>query len=287
MLKIENVGVTGWEDAICSIRKTLETEYESDSCLCKDRHTCDGCHFEGYVYGDRTIYTHACNEAGEDNETRYSIGNDDYRLMMEACNTSMNFMKLITVTVDVTAPLYWWQEFDNVVRTSFSTTHKIADKEFTSDDFSIGELFCDGCIENPDRLFLKCDNYGLMKDTIKHLNFCRELYQKYGDKKYWYQLVQLLPVSYNQKRTIKLNYSSLLDSYKFSNECKLDEWFDFYKWIETLPYSELITRKTNNSNPVEIAYRILLSTYNTKDIDKDDALVAIEEAIGYLGEALE
>lgn len=243
MLKIENAKVTGWEDTIRTIRKTLEPEYESDSCLCKDRQTCDRCHFEGYVYGDKSVYTHACNEAGEDNETQYSIGNNDYSLMMKAFNTSIDFMKLITVTVDVTAPLYWWQEFDNFVKTSFSTIHKIENKEFTSEDFSIGELFCDDCIKNPDGLFLKCDNDNLMKDMIKHLNFCRELYQKYGDKKYWYQIVQLLPISYNQKRTIKMDYSSLLDSYKFSNKCKFDEWLDFYRFVETLPYSELITRK--------------------------------------------
>lgn len=287
MLKIENVKVTGWEDAIHSIRKILKSEYESDSCLCKDRPTCDKCHFEGYVYGDKSIYTHGCNEAGVDNETRYSIGNNDYRLMMEACDTNVDFMKLITVTLDITAPLYWWLEFDNIVRTSYSTTHKIIDKKFTDEDFSTDNLFCDGCIKNPDGLFLKCDNHDLMKDTIKHLNFCLELYQKYDDKKYWYQIIQLLPISYNQKRTIKLDYSSLLDSYKFTDKCKLDEWFDFYKWIETLPYSELITRKIEKLNPVELAYELLLSTYNTKNVTKEDALIVIEQAIGYLGESLE
>jgi hypothetical protein len=141
------------------------------------------------------------------------------------------FMRMITVYIDVTAPLYWWKEFDTykvgTVANSCSTMHKIPDKEFEWDDFSREHL------------------YELSRDALQHtitvLNAYRNEYLKTKDKRYWYQMIQLLPSSYNQKRTLMLNYEVLANIYKSRKNHKLDEWIDFCRWIETLPYSELIT----------------------------------------------
>ena len=193
----------------------------------------------------------------------YLIGPNDYELMMRLRNAGTDhrkFMRMITVYLNITAPLYWWKEFDTYkvgsVANSCSTMHKIHAKEFTPDDFSHEHLDDIWGYEPEVRDMAptiefethtdKITSYVLGPDdilnlTIKMLNRCRDLYLKTKDKKYWWQMIQLLPTSYNQKRTVMLNYEVLANIYKSRKDHKLDCWRDFCSWIETLPYSELIT----------------------------------------------
>ena len=181
-------------------------------------------------------------------DTEFHIGPNDHDLMMKLRNAGTDhrkFMRMIVVYADITAPLYWWKEFDTykvgTVANSCSTMHKIADKEFTLDDFSCEHLYQ--------------ETYDLFRLTVDHLNKVRDIYLNGGvlrvgeapawfgpkDKEIWWQMIQLLPSSYNQKRTVMLNYEVLANMYESRKNHKLDEWRDFCKWIETLPYSELIT----------------------------------------------
>ena len=178
------------------------------------------------------------------------LGDNDYDLMKrltKAGKDHRKFMRMMNVYMDITAPLYWWKEFDTykigTTANSCSTMHKITAKEFTLNDFSCEHL------EDFDEPFKK-DNNGLtrfawfktsLESTIDILNYARELFLETKDKKYWWQIIQLLPSSYNQKRTVMLNYEVLSNMYHSRKNHKLDEWRDFCKWIETLPYSELIT----------------------------------------------
>lgn len=163
------------------------------------------------------------------------LGKKDKELMkrlIHAGTSHRKFLRQIFVSVDITAPLYWWKEFDTykvgTVSNSCSTMHKIHDKEFTLDDFSVEHL-SDDVLNKP------------FKDIISCLNFFRQLYIQDHDKDYWWQMIQLLPSSYNQKRTITMNYENLLNIYETRRNHKLDEWKDFCKWIERLPNAELIT----------------------------------------------
>ena len=163
----------------------------------------------------------------------YKMGNNDKDLMKRlamAGTDHRKFMRMMPVYVRITAPLYWWKEFDTykvgTVANSCSTMHKIAAKEFTVDDFSTEHLIS--------------DSNAMMKTTCDLLNQYREKYLKTKDKKYWLQMIQLLPSSYNQTRNVMLNYEVLANIYKSRKDHKLDEWRDFCKWIETIPYSELI-----------------------------------------------
>ena len=173
----------------------------------------------------------------------YSVGPNDRTLMMKLCKAGTDhrkFMRMIAVYVDVTAPLYWWKEFDTykvgTVANSCSTMHKIADKEFTLDDFSHEHLIL---YEVDDEI---CRDFkDTLECTIDDLNVARELYLETKDKKYWNTMIQLLPSSYNQKRTVMLNYEVLANMYHSRKNHKLDEWREFCDWIESLPYSELIT----------------------------------------------
>lgn len=170
-----------------------------------------------------------------DSDFRYGfIGQNDHDLMMKLRNAGTDhrkFMRMITVYVDITAPLYWWKEFDTykvgTVANSCSTMHKIHEKEFTLDDFSWEHL----------------DGYSLdvLDDIIVRLNDNRKHFCETGDKCYWWQMIQLLPTSYNQKRTVMLNYEVLANIYKSRKAHKLDEWRRFCDWIEKLPCSEIIT----------------------------------------------
>lgn len=173
----------------------------------------------------------------------YLVGSDDLSLMMKlrkAGTDHRKFMRMITVYVDITAPLYWWKEFDTykiaTVANSCSTMHTIHKKEFTLDDFShehlIDETFTGEVIPEV-----------LLEATIKCLNENRAHYLSTKDKKYWWQMIQLLPTSYNQKRTVMLNYEVLANIYKSRKDHKLDEWHDFCDWIKGLPYSKLIVGK--------------------------------------------
>lgn len=173
------------------------------------------------------------------------LGENDLALMRKlaaAGSVHGKYRRMITVTLDITAPLYWWKEFDTykvgTVRNSCSTMHKIASKEFTLDDFSHEHLFDESEFFDGDMYLLQLEN------IIDLLNSARETYLSTNDKKYWWQIIQLLPSSYNQRATVQLNYEVLAGMYHYRNDHKLDEWREFCRWIESLPYSELITGKT-------------------------------------------
>lgn len=184
------------------------------------------------------------------------VGENDHSLMQrlsKAGTDHRKFMRILPVYVRITAPLYWWKEFDTykvgTVANSCSTMHKIQAKEFTLDDFSTEHLFTEGqnvyCKSAPleeDDLFINSNQ--LMLLTVEVLNQYREDFLKTKDKRYWWQMIQLLPSSYNQTRNVMMNYEVLANIYKSRKDHKLDEWRRFCKWVEELPYSELITGKT-------------------------------------------
>lgn len=216
MIKIEKTEVMGWEAAIRGMRNPLNSWGKSDT-----------------IYG-----------LGEDRYTDMDIGKNDLGLMKRLRNAGTDhrkFMRMITVYVDITAPLYWWKEFDTykvgTVANSCSTMHKIHAKEFTLEDFSHEHMGKDITV-NGISLNVSID---CLRNTIGVLNTYRQWYIETKDKRYWWQMIQLLPSSYNQKRTVMLNYEVLANMYKSRKDHKLDEWHDLCHWIEELPYSELIT----------------------------------------------
>ena len=218
MLKIENFEVLGWEHAIRGMRNPMNSWEKSDSNFFDDS--------EGHV----------CNICqGHGSMSLIEIGQNDYALMKSLRNAGTDhrkFMRMITVYLDITAPLYWWKEFDTykvgTVANSCSTMHKIHAKEFTLEDFSCEKLY---------------DPLGDLRPIVDRLNVYRERYLETKDKNDWWQMIQLLPTSYNQKRTVMLNYEVLANIYKSRRNHKLDCWHTFCDWIEELPYSELITGK--------------------------------------------
>lgn len=232
MIKIENVEVMGWEHAIRGMRNPMNSWEKSDSGICKGGDNgigCENCANQEYC-------THAFNRS-------WQLGKADHDLMMRLAAggpTHAKYRRMIMVYVDITAPLYWWKEFDTykvgTVANSCSTMHKIAAKEFTMDDFSHEHLFISRNVPNQ---FRTTSKDWLLK-TIQILNDWRKLYLKTKDKRYWWQMIQLLPSSYNQKRTVMLNYEVLAGIYPMRKNHKLDEWVKFCKWIETLPYPEII-----------------------------------------------
>ena len=250
MIKIENFEVVGWEHAIRGMRNPMNSWEKSDSAY--------------------TI-----------NSDYIVLGPNDHELMMKLAKAGPvhgKYRRMIDVYVDITAPLYWWKEFDTykvgTVANSCSTMHKIHAKEFTMEDFSHEHLFdspvdmdndmrkgldieekykLEGYVlsHNDDCGYLAIDD-GVCVDyyspknileifVIGALNANREAYLKTKDKKYWWQMIQLLPSSYNQLRTVKMNYEVLANIYEYRKNHKLDEWVEFCKWIERLPYSEIIT----------------------------------------------
>lgn len=213
MLKVENVEVLGWEHAIRGMRNPKNSWAKSDS-------------GPECPYGKEKC----CGEC----QQNFCIGPNDKQLMMALRNAGTDhrkFMRMITVYLDITAPLYWWKEFDTykvgTVANSCSTMHKITDKTFELDDFSHEHL--------------GFQSVRVLKDTIKVMNDFREEFIKDHEKENWWQLIQLLPSSYNQKRTVMLNYEVLANIYKSRRHHKLDEWHTLCDRIESLPYSELIT----------------------------------------------
>lgn len=230
MIKIDNVEVMGWEAAIRGMRNPMNSWEKSDSEFKCSSAVSDGVHFPQCV----RILTNGGIVA--------EIGTNDFALMKKLANAGTDhrkFMRMITVYLDITAPLYWWKEFDTykvgTVANSCSTMHKIAGKEFEMSDFSCEHL--------------KPTSIKMMHDIIDILNKYRADYnnpeaEKLGvEKNYWWQMIQLLPSSYNQRRTVMLNYEVLANIYKSRKDHKLDEWRTFCSWIESLPYSEIITRK--------------------------------------------
>ena len=220
MLKIENTEVLGWEHAIRGMRNPMNSWDKSDSYSCGTCGDCDNCiDYEDCPYGYDYLKT--------------IVGPNDYTLMMNLRNAGTDhrkFMRMITVYLDITAPLYWWKEFDTykvgTVANSCSTMHKIHAKEFTLEDFSCEKLY---------------DPIGDLRPIVDRLNVYRERYLETKDKNDWWQMIQLLPSSYNQKRTVMLNYEVLANIYKSRRRLRLDEGHTLCDWIETLPYSELIT----------------------------------------------
>ena len=221
MLKIENFEVLGWEHVIRGMRNPMNSWDKSDSV------------FTPHELED---WPHNTIKTFDD------LGHNDYTLMKNLRNAGTDhrkFMRMITVYLDITGPLYWWKEFDTYkvgsVANSCSTMHKIHAKEFTLEDFSCEHLTAESI------------TFGL-EPIIDILNKNRELYLQWKNideekKTLWWQMIQLLPSSYNQKRTVMLNYEVLANIYKSRRNHKLDEWHTFCDWIEELPYSELITGK--------------------------------------------
>lgn len=239
MIKFENTEVLGWEHAIRGMRNPMNSWDKSDSFFCqKPDEKCSVC--EGR-------HTDQCYNG-------FVLGPNDLDLMKRLRNAGTDhrkFMRMIVVYADLTAPMYWWSEYDTykigTVANSTSKMHKIHAKEFTLEDFSTEHL-----IDDPLQAFSLCDTAGNFtgfdmnsKEIIQFLcnvlNYYRQKYLETKDKKYWWQMIQLLPSSYNQRRTVQMNYEVLANIYKSRKDHKLDEWREFCEWIEGLPYSELIT----------------------------------------------
>lgn len=242
MIKIENVVLPSseqWKTIIMGTRNPMNSWSRSDTEY-------------DIIFVDDSVWSHK-NEHYD-----AFIGPNDHDLMMRLVKggpVHAKYRRMITVYMDITAPFYWWKEFDTykvgTVANSCSTMHKIHAKEFTLEDFSFEHLIdydlyscseVDGpvleCSPN-----VNCGGLQHMNLTINVLNYYRQKYLETKDKKYWWQMIQLLPSSYNQKRTVMLNYEVLANIYKWRKDHKLDEWHDFCEWIEGLPYSEIVTGK--------------------------------------------
>ena len=227
MIKFEHTDVVGWEHAIRGMRNPLNSWGKMDSHMCMIDHG-----FDCVMCENHHEPALECN----DGKFGFCIGENDYGLMKRLRNAGTDhrkFMRMLTVYVDITAPLYWFKEFDTykvgTVANSCSTMHKIHANKFTIDDFSHEHM-----------LGVSLD---LLAETTRTLNTYREKFIETNDKQYWWQMIQLLPSSYNQKRTVMLNYEVLANMYKSRKNHKLDEWHELCRWIEGLPYSDLITRK--------------------------------------------
>ena len=189
-----------------------------------------------HARSDSKVEPETIGDFGEEYGSLFELGENDHSLMQRLSNAGTDhrkFMRMMPVYVRITAPLYWWKEFDTYkigsVANSCSTMHKIQEKEFTLEDFSCEHLVTAS---------LACLNA-----TIEQLNWCRESFLERKDKGCWWQMIQLLPSSYNQTRNVMMNYEVLANIYKSRKNHKLDEWKDFCKWIEELPYSEFIVGK--------------------------------------------
>lgn len=273
MIKFENTEVMGWENAIRGMRNPMNSWNKSDS---------EKCHILNELTEEnKNFRCSGCKNEYVARPNCFIIGPNDFDLMKRLRNAGTDhrkFMRMITVYVDITAPLYWWKEFDTykvgTVANSCSTMHKIAAKEFTLDDFSTEHLIdldenyhckCEMDVEYDELGRFATTPLSLFEDIITMLNVARKKYLKTKDKEIWWQMIQLLPSSYNQKRTVMMNYEVLANIYKSRKNHKLDEWSEhkvelvgdcpsnmyptnmivkrpgFCDWIKTLPYAELIT----------------------------------------------
>lgn len=240
MIKIENTQVFGWEAAIRGARNPMNSWEKSDSIWVDTSHDFD----ENDI--PITIMKH------------YEIGPNDHKLLMNLCKggtEEAKWRRMVHVQMDVTAPLYWWKEFETykvgTVSNSCSTMHKIHAKEFTRDDFSCEHLFASDSIIGmwySQVAEEELSGIDILDIVIEFLNRYREMFIKTKDKQCWWQMIQFLPSSYNQKRTIDLNYEVLASQYRQRKDHKLDEWHQYCDWIKTLPYSEFITLDKNSSD---------------------------------------
>ena len=224
MIKITDIDVFGWEAAIRGMRNPLNSWDKSDSSWVADNNF---------------------NESTKHYSYRYLIGTNDLGLMKrlrKAGTDHRKYMRMIVVYCDILAPLYWWKEFDTykvgTVANSCSTMHCVHKHAFSHNDFSCEQLLDEPIVDEDGRLVSSQASLNL---TIDILNIYREKFIDTKDKKYWWQMIQLLPSSYNQKRTVMLNYEVLANMYKSRKDHRLDEWRKLCDWIRGLPYSELIT----------------------------------------------
>ena len=270
MIAFENIDVMGWMPAIRGMRNPMNSWDKSDSFF-----ICDDESDAMTILGDTRPYSYSDFTDVVGVGDGVYIGKNDAELMKKltmAGTDHAKFRRMIIVYMDITAPLYWWKEFDTykvgTVANSCSTMHKIAEKEFTLEDFSCEHLFAVESGEDDDRVdentiwlddIFKVedsmmDEIGtmngitpvatsieLLSGIVTYFNTCRENFLETHDKKYWWQMIQLLPSSYNQKRTVMVNYEVLANIYKSRKNHKLDEWVGFCKLLTTFPYSELIT----------------------------------------------
>lgn len=232
MIQIENDEVYGWEAAIRGMRNPMNSWDKSDSDFCDtwyDEECPKNC-----------VHYCVCNE----NTAHLIVGENDLARMkklVKAGTDHRKFLRMINVTVDIIAPLYWWKEFDTykvgTVRNSCSTMNKITAKEFTIDDFSHEHLdrFKEYVAYDEIHVYDCC---AWLSTTVNQLNWLRKKYFETKDKTYWWQIIQLLPSSYNQRATVQLNYEVLLNMYHSRKTHKLDEWRTFCEWVEKLPYME-------------------------------------------------
>lgn len=212
MIRIENVDTYGWEPAIRGARNPMNSWDKSDTAF--------------WCYPEEGV--------------AHKLGPNDLRLLQNLANAGQDhgkFLRMITVTLDITAPLYLWKEFDSykvgTVANSCSTMHKIHSRDLTVEDFSHDHNNVPGWLEY----------------TVGVLNACRERYLETKDKSWWYTMIQILPTSYNQRRTVSLNYAVLRTMYHARKHHKLDEWREFCRWVESLPYAEeLIIGGSHNEN---------------------------------------
>lgn len=225
MIKIDEVETYGWQAAIRGMRNPKNSWEKSDSYPAVDCGKCGAIDRDGICHPKEHDCTpFAC----------YAVGDNDLKLMetLGAAGTDHGkYLRMITVTADITAPLYWWKEYDTykvgTVANSCSTMHKIQAKEFVLSDFSTEHL--------------SATNLIVFSMVIDAMNNARLDFLQRKDKKDWWQMIQMLPTCYNQKRTVQLNYAVLKNMYHSRQNHKLDEWREFCKWVETLPYSQLIT----------------------------------------------
>lgn len=225
MIKLKTLDVQGFEPAIHGMRNPMNSWSKSDSHFChwdKGCSVCEGNHTDECQFG-------------------LILGPNDRQLALQLANAGPvhgKFRRMITVWVDITAPLYWWKEFDTykvgTVANSCSTMHKIHDKKFTLDDFSHEHLITDGSIHQ-----LDITPIASLEMLVDYLNVCRDMYNTTKDKKWWWQMIQLLPSSYNQTRTVQLNYEVLANICQYRENHRLDEWRSFIEWAMTLPYPEI------------------------------------------------
>lgn len=211
MIKIDEVETYGWQAAIRGMRNPKNSWDKSDTTQC--------C---------------GCDKDCASINNKLCVGNADLKLMETLGSAGTDhgkYLRMITVTADITAPLYWWKEYDTykvgTVANSCSTMHKIQAKEVVLSDFSTEHL--------------SATNLIVFSMVIDAMNNARLDFLQRQDKKDWWQMIQMLPTCYNQKRTVQLNYAVLKNMYHSRQNHKLDEWREFCKWVETLPYSQLIT----------------------------------------------
>lgn len=240
MLKLENTVVASgeqWRAVIRGMRNPMNSWKKSDSGM--KNPICDSCEHNRY-----------CQLCGELGKVAFTIGPNDRKLMeslRDAGSDHAKYRRMIPVTVDILAPLYWWKEFDTykvgTVANSCSTMHKIQEKEFTLDDFSCEHLDDEEtcCKMNVSDIYASFTSLDILRLKIRALNYWRKKYNETKDKYAWYQMIQLLDSSYNQRRTVMMNYEVLANIYHARKSHKLDEWHVFCDWIESLPESWIIT----------------------------------------------